>query len=462
MTVVLTVWVGLASQELLLYGTFIATGLLGALVASREPANAVGWIMCAAALAASLLTLPLDYGYAAQVTHHGAWPLGGVALWVAAWVWIPLIAAFLPMLTLRFPDGNVPRRWRAADWVAVAATVTAAAGVALASPQTISRFLLSPQSQLPTITQAIHSPLAGLTPEWFWRGALYTGFCLSLVAFAMAVASVVDRFRVATGDYRLQLKWFVYAVALIGVVLLSGTMVEVADSAPAEGIGVVYHLTFLALPLSIAVAVLRYRLYDIDLIINRTLIYGGLTAILSALYTAGVALVNRVFIAVSGQKSDAAYILGTFLVVVAFSPIKDWLQREVNRRVAHDSPATVLDQLRTQVDTVVSVIDVDRVTRRLLDQAIEAFDARSAAVYLDFSDPSKPVYSRGQLNGDVKVEVGLRYRDGNVGRLVLGSRRGDLGYTASDRAALQRLADSVGEALGLADHLGLRPLSKTD
>jgi hypothetical protein len=280
---------------------------------------------------------------------------------------------------------------------------------------------------------------------------------LTLVAFAIAVASVLDRFRGATGDYRLQLKWFVFAVALIAVVLLLGSIVEVTNGAPATAIGILYHLAFLALPLSIAVAVLRYHLYDIDLIINRTLIYGSLTAILTALYTAGVGLLNKIFIAVSGQKSDAAFVLGTFVVVVAFSPLRDWLQREVNRRAGHDSPTTLLDQFRTEIDSVVTVMDVDRVTQRLLDRATDAFGARGAAIYLDSTDASKPIYSRGRLDGEGLLEVGLSFRARYLGRLVLGSRRGDLSYTANDRAALQRLADSAAEAIALADHLGFRP-----
>jgi hypothetical protein len=459
-TLVLTISLGLSSEELFLYPTFIATGLLGALVASRSPGNSVGWIMCAAAAAGSLLILPLDYGYAAQVTEHGAWPAGGVALWVAAWIWAPLIGLFLPMLTLRFPDGTVPRRWRACDWLAVAGTAALAMGVALSAPDTLSRFLLSPRDRLPTITALVHNPLAGVSPEWLWGGLLYTGLVLILLAYAMAMASVVDRFRNATGDYRQQLKVFVYAASVIGVVLLVGGITEVSGVVPATGFGVIYHLAFLALPLSIAVAVLRYRLYDIDIIINRTLIYGSLTAILTAVYTAGVAILNRLFIAISGQKSDAAYFLGTFAVVAAFSPVRDWLQRQVNRRVPHDNPATVLDGFRKQVDSVVSVMDVNRVARRFLDQAIEAFDARGADLFLHAYDTTRPTYSRGQVDGEAAMQVELRYEDHEFGRLVLGSRRGGIAYSERDRAVLQQSADSVGEALALAAHLGFQPSAR--
>lgn len=121
----------------------------------------------------------------------------------------------------------------------------------------------------------------------------------------------------------------------------------------------------------------------------------------------------------------------------------------------------MLDRFRSDVDAVVSVIDVHRVARRLLDQAIEAFDARGAAVYLDSNDESQPLYSRGYVNGEIEVDMALRYDGTHYGRLVLARRRGDLEYTPHDRAVLQQSADSVGEALALAAQLGFKPLARS-
>ena len=121
----------------------------------------------------------------------------------------------------------------------------------------------------------------------------------------------------------------------------------------------------------------------------------------------------------------------------------------------------MLDQFRSSVDAVVSVMDVNRMAHRLLDQAIAAFNAQGAAVYLYSSGDSTPLYSRGRVDGEVAVEVPLRYDGTQYGRLVLARRRGDADYTATDRVALQRSADSVGEALALAAHLGFKPLAKS-
>jgi hypothetical protein len=289
---------------------------------------------------------------------------------------------FLPLTTVRFPDGTRPAQWWAVDWLAAAGTAIFAAGVALSPPGIVVRFLLIATPLHASVTPRITNPLgAPLSPNAS-AIVIYAGITMVLVAYAVSVASVVDRSRKARGDERQQLKWFGYAGVIIAVASAYATVVGAFGFVPSEDIAIAVHMSFLALPLSIAIAILRYRLYDIDLIINRTLVYGGLTAILGAVYAAVITLLNRLFISISGQKSDAAYVVTAFVVVFASAPVKDWLQRQVDRRIPHASPATVLEQFRQDVDAVVSVIDVHRVARRLLDQALEAFDARGAALYL--------------------------------------------------------------------------------
>jgi hypothetical protein len=451
-TLVVTVAIGLPSQELLLIPTFVVTGLLGALVASRAPTNPVGWLMGAASLAANLFFVPVDYGYTAKA---------GLALWVGAWAWIPVLALFLPALTVRFPDGRVPPRWWAVDWLAVAGAAAASLGVALSPPDVLVRFWLLPRSALAPATTLVNNPTLGYVPSGLAALLTVGGLVLMALAYLGASASVVDRFRSAQGDERLQLKWFTYACGLIAATVVLGVAVDFSGQPIADAGGVVYHVLFAALPLGIAVAILRYRLYDIDLLINRTVVYLSLTAILGALYAAAVTFLNRLFVSISGQKSDSAYVLTAFLVVVAFSPIKDWLQRRVDRRLGGAHASAALDRFSADVDAVVSVMDVDRIACRLVDQAVIAFDARGAALYLESTDGATPFYSRGNANGDAAVEVQLRHEGRNLGRLVMGTRRGDLAYSNRDRDALQRSADSVGAAVALAVHFGHRPPAVT-
>ncbi|HET7465404.1 MAG TPA: GAF domain-containing protein [Candidatus Dormibacteraeota bacterium] len=454
LTVALTVGLGLYSVHVLLYAAFIAAGILGALVASRETHNSVGWLMCVASLAAALYYGPVDYGYVALVLESGSWPLGGVALWLGAWAWAPLLGLFIPLLTVRFPDGRVPRRWRAVDWLAVGGTLCFAVGVAFAPHEVNARFLQVPAR----VNSLLANPFGATMPADLARVIVDAGLALILLGYLLAVMSVIDRFRHARDEKRLQLKWFAYAGVAVIVAEICGAAALIGGWQLGTDFEIAVHLATFALPVAITIAILHYRLYDIDVLINRTIVYGGMTAILAATYTAGITFLQRLFMAVTGQRSDAAYVLTAFAIVVGFTPVKSWLQARVDRRMGNHNPSAVLGEFSAEVEAVVSVIDVHRVARRLLEQAVVAFDARGASLFLGPNGASTAIYSRGSVKGDGCIGVPLRYEDRQFGHLLLGSRRGGASYSKRDRELLQRSADSVGDALALAEHLGFRPL----
>lgn len=456
-TVAFTVALGLYSVHVLFYATFIAAGILGALIASREPHNSVGWLMSGASLAAILFYGPVDYGYLALVRQSGSWPMGGAALWFGAWAWAPLLGLFIPLLTVRFPDGRVARRWRAVDLLAIAGTVCFAVGVAFAPREINTRFLQVPSAVHQALdASAWGNPVAAALPAGASELIIAAGLALMLLGYLISVLSVIDRFHHARDEKRLQLKWFAYA----GVAVIVAEAGGAVDLVTGWDLGANFHIAIdlaaFALPVAIAIAILHYRLYDIDLLINRTLVYGGMTAILAATYTAGITLLQRLFMALTGQKSDAAYVLTAFVIVVGFTPVKNWLQARVDRRTAKQSPSAVLNEFSSEVEAVVSVIDAHRVARRLLDRAVTAFGARGAALFLGSTGGSSPLYSRGSINADSCIEVPLRYEGRDLGRLLLGSRPGGVMYTKHDREMLQRSADAVADALVLADRLGFR------
>ena len=463
LTLVLTVALGQFTPEAFGYLMFIATGVLGAVLASRKPANSVGWLMCAASLAAILDRLPNDYGYIALVVERGSWPLGGVALWFGTWAWVPLLGMFFPMIVVRFPDGRVPPRWRAIDWLALAGSSAFAVSLALAPADELQDFVSDPHGVL---ARLIQTPIATTLPMGLLSQVRLGGLVLIALSIGAAVASLIGRFRAARGDERLQLKWLMYSGVLMVAVLTFGAVASIVRSggvvSVVSGGGLLdalipFDVVAIALPAALAIAILRYRLYDIEVIINRTLVYASLTAILGAGYTATITLLQRLFVVVSGQKSDAAAVLAAFVVVVAFSPVRDWLQRSVDRRLGRRSPSALLGKFRADVEAVLTVLDVHQVACRLLDQAVVAFDARGAALYLRSGSASDPLYMRGHLNSDAAIEVPLRHEGRQWGRLVLGIRRGGVGYTEHDRDELQRSADLVGEALALAEHFGHEP-----
>jgi two-component system, NarL family, sensor kinase len=457
-----TVGLGLFSPQSLVCLIFITTGLLGALVASHAPGNSVGWLMCVASLAAVLLFLPLDYGYTALVVEHGSWPLGGVVLWLAAWAWAPLAGMFFSVITIRFPDGKVPPGWRATDWLAIAGTTFFALSLALAPSDVLLGFLpLSQGRPLFLLSSMMQNPTGIWLPADLLGQMRTVGLALVGLSGAVAVASLVGRFRHARGEERLQLKWFAYSCVLVALGIVYVPVASIFLRQPYGDANLPLDVAAFTLPIAIAIAILRYRMYDIDLISNRTLVYVSLTAILGAIYVAVITFLQRLFISLSGQKSDAAYVLTAFLVVGASSPVKDWLQRKVDRRLGGVTAAAALEKFSADVDAVVSVLDVHRVACQLVDQAVVALNARGAALYLDPRETTNPLYSRGHLNGEPVLEVPLRHEGTQFGRLALGGRRGDITYTKHDRDALQRSADSVGEALALAAHFGHRPLAKS-
>lgn len=443
---------GLADQPITLglaclFGVLM--GVLGALVATREPRNSIGWLMCLASVSTAFFTLPTDYAYDALVLQHGALPAGKPMLWFASWAAIPLFGLILPLILSRFPNGRGRPRWRWADWAALTGTLAFGSSVALgtapvplASPRVES--LLAPDAYNP-----VGVAIPGDIDVYLWM----SGLGVIVLAYVLSAGALFSRFHSATHEDAIKLKWFAYAGTLIALAIVYSGIAWYRSGDLLTAL-IPFELALWTLPVAIGIAILRYRLFDIDLIINRTIVYVSLTAILAAGYTAGITFLQRLFIAWSGQRSDATYVLTAFAIVVGFSPLKDWLQHQVDRRVGRVSAAAALDQFSAGVDAVVSVMDVHRIACRFVDEAVVAFDARGAAVYLQSEEP---IYNRGHLNGNPCLEVPIRHGSRQLGRLVLAERRGHIFYAERDREALQKSADSVGEAVALAAHYGHQP-----
>ncbi len=429
---------------------FVAFALLGGLIATRRPENSVGWLMASAGLIAVFMFLPTAYGYFVTVDAPGRGPLGAEALWLGAWSWTPLLGAVLPLIAVRFPDGRVEQRWRQVDCVAAVGTVGLALSIALAPGSVEANYL--PISGADRLSVLPHNPLnvsLGAGPLDLVRVA---ALVVIVVGYGLTIAAVIDRFRRADGEERLQLLWFGYAVGLVG---FAAAYALAAWGFLGEPIGdALLPLDFVAfgVPIAVTVGILRYQLLDIELVVNRTLVYGSLTTLLAAGYAATITLLQRVVVGASGTTSNVIYGVAAFLVVVAFSPMRDWLQRQVDRRLGRRDPVAILGGLRSSVTAVLDALEPTRAAARLLDEAIVAFEARGGAVYLD--DPEHAVVVRGEpLDGSVELEASIRFRGRALGRMELGSRRGRRAYSTADRRAIQETADAIGEAIDLARHL---------
>jgi hypothetical protein len=323
----------------------LAFGLVGALLIWRRPEHKVGWLF---GLVGVLLTTGslLDH-YARYVfeIRHEPLPGGVFAAWYSEWWWIPFLFTVLVFLPLLFPTGHLlSRKWRP---IFVIALVTMTVGVVAAA--------LDPELEWSNAEMSVDNPI-GISP--FGDPDESTlGVFIFLVLFLCifgSAASLVVRFRRSRGIERQQLKLFTYASALfVSVFVLNGLLdliFEIRLSEPMEAT--------IALPaVGAGAAILRYRLYDIDLVINRTLVYGLLTAVLAAVYVGAVAGIGSVARALTGQESNSLVIVVSTLAVAAlFRPLRARLQTFIDRRFyrqRYDAAAT-LDgfsaRLRDQVD----------------------------------------------------------------------------------------------------------------
>ena len=450
---------GAPPSFLFVYLVGILMGLLGALIASRESHNSIGWLMCATSLAISLLHLPARYGYTAVVIQHGAWPLGSVAVWLGAWGWVPVLGLALPLISVRFPDGKVPHQWRLVDWIAIAGTVLFSVGIALERPDILVQFMAVPGSAAAALSSHVQNPLGVSLSHGVLSPVQGAGILLIVLGYVASAGSLAARFRRARGEERLQLKWFAYSGALVAVTSVyaglawGGLAWNVFDQ-PLYLALTPLMVAYLTLPIAIGIAILRYRLYDIELIINRTLVYATITAILGGVYVAGIELFQRLFVLYTGTKSDTAIVITAFVVATVFTPVQKWVEHVVEKRLGGRGPAEKLEVLTASVEAVTRVIDPHQVARRLVDDAVAAFEAVGGAIYLNGYDHSRPFHASGQVGADHALEVVIRHAERNLGRLLLGHRRGHVPYSEHDRAVIQRSADALGEALAVGHELG--------
>jgi hypothetical protein len=297
----------------------MAVPVTGFVLASRRPENRIGWLFLAAGLALGLSGFSNPYALHALVAHRGSWPAGQVFAWLSNWIWMIAVAA-LAFLFLLFPTGQLrSRRWRPAAWFAGGASALAAVcAVIAASTEWADPFTLSGPG----------SP-AGLTAFFL----LMTNVLVS-AALLVSVVALVVRFAKSSGEERLQLKWCAAAALLLVVVFVASIWVNSA------AVNVLQSVALLCLWTAIATAVLKYRLYEIDRIISRTLAYAIVTGLLIGLYAGLVLLATHVL----SLRSTVAVAAATLAAAALFSPVRRRVQRVVDRRfnrARYDADMTV-------------------------------------------------------------------------------------------------------------------------
>jgi hypothetical protein len=344
--------------------TAISYAPVGALIASRHPENLVGWLLCLYGLVISISHFAAQYATYALLAQPDSLPAGEAMVWILSWV-LPIINGLTVFYILLFPTGRLPsRRWRWLGWLTVAFVVV---GVILAAFS--SGALLG-------ILGPIQNPLGieGFS-NIYYKAVL---FIMTPLLTAAAALAVFIRLRRAIGVERQQIKWFAYAaVAYESAAILAYIIPRVIDT-PLwfERVGFALNIAFIpAIPIAIGIAILRYRLYDIDILINRTLVYGSLTAMLVALYFVGIVVLQRFFVLLTGQQSTLAVVASTLLIAALFSPMRRRIQSFIDRgfyRRKYDAARTLevfSAKLRDETDLDALSDDLVGVVRETMQPA---------------------------------------------------------------------------------------------
>ena len=324
---------GLVLEDLVGVG-FLGFPLVGAPIAARQPRNAIGWVLLGIGIVWGLYEALNAYAAYGLEGSSDAIPGADVALTFVSFVWIPAVGLMGTFLILLFPDGRPPSpRWRPLVW---------ASGIAIAITSLATVFMPGrfENEGFPEVKNPLGLESLGSVIEAVELGGLF----VLLVCILASAVGLVIRFRRSRGQERVQLKWLTTAGAVVGISYVSAMISSLLylwstgqDAATARmpmWLDVAFQFavaSFLLIPLAVGIAILRYRLYDIDLVINRTIVYGALTAFLTTIYLVGVTVLQALLRPVAG-RSGLAVAGSTLAVAALFQPIRHRVQAFVDRR----------------------------------------------------------------------------------------------------------------------------------
>ena len=295
----------------------IGAPVLGGLIASRRPENHYGWVWLGLGMSFALLVLAEPYAAYALVVDPGSLPAPRALYYVLRLGW-EVTVTLVPFALLLFPTGRLPSgRWRFLAWILLAAG-GAIVPLALLNPANGSGPIENPFAVGGVAGEAI------TTINFAWGMVIFAAFIISAL-------SLVIRYHGASGVERQQLKWFALA-AVVGGGLIVADVLSVDLLLGAALWNLLNTATFAGFYLAVGVAILRYRLYEIDIIINRTLVYGVLTGTLVSLYFGSIVLLQRVFVLLTGERSTLAIVASTLLIAALFNPLRRRIQSFIDHR----------------------------------------------------------------------------------------------------------------------------------
>ncbi len=413
--------------------TALALSTVGALVASKRPENPVGWLLVSSGFLYAVMVSVGEYGTYALLAERGSPPAGGVvAAWVGSWLYV-LGANLVVYSFLLFPDGRLPSpRWRTVAWLVALAICLDTASLAL-TPGALYGY---PGFENPFGAERI-AGLSGLI------GTVTS--VLVLAALLAPIAALFTRFRRSRGEERQQVKWVLYAVAVLVAAIVAVNLWPALD--PSAAGAILFFVGQLAIPGAICIAIFKYRLYDVDLVINRTLVYGALTACVVGIY---VLVVGYLGALLRTDGNLLVSLIATGLVAVLFQPLRERLQRGVNRLMygERDEPYAVLSRLGERLEATLAP---EAVLPAIVETVREALKLPHAAIALPRDgDDFEVTAASGEPLGGPPIEplvLPLSYGGETVGRLLLASRGSGEGFSGADRRLLEDLARHAGVAV---------------
>ena len=368
-------------ENLYIFSAFALYGVVGALAAARRPENPIGWVFQSVAMFTGLAFVSEQYATYALVTRPGALPAAQWVAWPSLWMWIPGIGYLVTFLLLLFPTGRLPSpRWRPVAWASGASMIVLSAFLALApEPLRAADFTRNP----------LAVPALGRVA--FLEGA---AFVVLLICGLLSAVSLLLRFRSASAVERQQLKWFCFAASLVVLALLLDPE-SLTLQVPAQ-IGVLSDLLFYvgvaAVPVATGMAVLRYRLWDIDVIIRRTLLYTALSLSLATVYFGSVLVLQTALRLLTDQtQSPLITVLSTLALAVAFTPLRRRLQTTLDRRFyrrRYDA-AHILQAFSASISNE-AYADLDVLADRLVAVVGDVLQPAHVSVWLAPTVPREP------------------------------------------------------------------------
>lgn len=426
---------GFLSHQLLLPLSTVVYALLGVAVISHQPANPIGWLFLVTGTAYALTALSagiIAYGSSLPAAISPA--LADLALWLGNWIWLPATILPTTFVFLLFPDGRLPSpRWRPVAWAVGLGLALIAVGLAL-YPGPVESWGTGP------------NPYALAGADALLDLLITAGSALLLIGGVGSILAVLFRYRLSRGIERQQMKWLAYVAAIIVIFMFVSVPVwltgGLSDPVAMEVNIALTNVVMLLIGIAAAVAIVGYRLYDIDILINRTLVYGVMTGIILLIYTLVVGAASILF----GSQGNWLLALGaTGLVAVLFLPIRNRLQRGVNRLLygQRDEPFEVMARLGQRLE---QTITPDSAYPTIVETVAQAMRLPYAAIQIPRDGRRRTVDSYGKPGNDL-VSYDLTHQGEIVGWLQVGRRAPDEALNPADERLLRNIARQAGAAV---------------